>query len=104
MEHSNIGREVYLKELSDKILSGDKPTILPLMVSHTGYNFGDLQDLNWAEYHKEEASISTQRVWYTYTGPNSIICNGNEMSAGDNTDPIEQDDDVDEVIINSFPN
>jgi len=100
MAHSNIGREVYLKELSDKILSRDKPTILPSMVSHTGYNFGDLQDLNWAEYHKEEVSISTQRVWYTYTGPNSIICDGEELKTGDSTDPVEQDNDADEDIHN----
>jgi hypothetical protein len=100
MAHPNIGRSNYLKELSDDVISGNKPEILPVALSHTGYNFGDLRDLGWAKYQTEEASTSTQKVWWTYTGPNSIICDGEELKTGDSTDPVEQDDDADEDIHN----
>jgi len=98
MAHPNIGRAHYLTELSNDIMANNKPEILPVALSHTGYNFGDLRDLDWAEYHTEEASTHTHNVWWTYTGPNSIMCEGNELKTGDSTDPIEQDDDADENI------
>jgi hypothetical protein len=100
MAHPNIGRAHYLTELSNKIINGDRPSILPVALSHTGYNFGDLRDLGWAEFHKEEASVSTVRTWWTYTGPKPILCNGQEFNNGDSTDPVEQEDDADEEIHN----
>jgi len=98
MAHINVGRLEYLQELSNDIHAGNKPEILPVALSHTGYNFGDLRDLGWAEYHTEEASTSTHKVWWTYTGPNSIICDGEELKTGNSTDPVEQDNDADENI------
>ena len=98
MAHINVSREEYLKELSNDIIAGNKPNILPVALSHTGYNFGDLRDLGWAKYHTQEVSTSTQNVWWTYTGPNSIMCNGDELNTGASTTPVEQDDDADEDI------
>lgn len=98
MAHINVGREEYLKELRNDIIAGNKPNILPVALSHTGYNFGDLRDLGWAKYNTQEVSTSTQNVWWTYTGPNSIMCNGDELNTGASTTPVEQDDDADEDI------
>jgi hypothetical protein len=98
MTHINVGRQAYLQELGNNIHAKNKPNILPVALSHTGYNFGDLRDLGWAEYHTQEVSTSTENIWWTYTGPNSIMCNGEELNTGDSTDPVEQDDDSDEDI------
>jgi hypothetical protein len=99
MPHPNIAYREYLQKLAQEIEAGQKPEIINAKTTHEGYNFGDLAALEWAEFHQEEGSrVSTVKHWWSYTGPNSIMCDGNELSTGDTTDPIEEADDADEEI------
>lgn len=78
-----------INKLKTLIESGVSPIIAETKYGDD-WNMGDLKALGWATFRRDRSGSMLEEYWI-YHGPNTIVCNGIQMSRGDETEKYIED-------------
>jgi len=77
-------------DLAQRIKSGETVEVADASFVRGQPSMGDLEKLGWAKKHRERNGMATA-VWWEYTGPGSIMVNGQVLKGGGQTEPVDVD-------------